>query len=275
MSCVIVSDTGRGLLLTVLGELVLPGGKQAWTQTLIDVLATQQVREKSARQAIARASDRGLLAKEAVGRRTRWRLTEAAEQILHPGAARIYGFGRDTREWDGRWVLLMTSVPERDRNLRYRLATRLQFAGFGSLGGGTWISPWVDQQRAAADIVQAPEHGEIDATSFVAEVGELGSGEALVAQAWDLPELRSGYDQFLAQADRLPTEPVDGESACRELVELVHRWRQFPFIDPDLPAQLLPDDWPGFTAARRFHDLRAARITPTMAWWHARQSAYG
>jgi phenylacetic acid degradation operon negative regulatory protein len=36
---------------------------------------------------------------------------------------------------------------------------------------------------------------------------------------------------------------------------LVHAWRRFPFLDPDLPAELLPSDWP----RRRAHELFVGR----------------
>jgi phenylacetic acid degradation operon negative regulatory protein len=36
---------------------------------------------------------------------------------------------------------------------------------------------------------------------------------------------------------------------------LVHAWRKFPFLDPDLPPGLLPPRWP----RERAHDLFADR----------------
>ena len=38
-------------------------------------------------------------------------------------------------------------------------------------------------------------------------------------------------------------------------VRLVHEWRRFPFLDPDLPGELLPRDWSGYRAAELFHHL--------------------
>jgi phenylacetic acid degradation operon negative regulatory protein len=35
--------------------------------------------------------------------------------------------------------------------------------------------------------------------------------------------------------------------------ELVHEWRKFLFVDPGLPAELLPARWPGVDAAELFH----------------------
>ena len=35
---------------------------------------------------------------------------------------------------------------------------------------------------------------------------------------------------------------------------LVHAWRKFPFLDPDLPPGLLPRDWPRRRALTLFVD---------------------
>jgi phenylacetic acid degradation operon negative regulatory protein len=35
----------------------------------------------------------------------------------------------------------------------------------------------------------------------------------------------------------------------------VHEWRKFPFLDPDLPAEMLPAGWP----RERAHDLFTER----------------
>jgi len=45
----------------------------------------------------------------------------------------------------------------------------------------------------------------------------------------------------------------------------VHEWRRFPFLDPQLPAELLPPQWIGARAAAVFHDRHAA--------WHDKAQA--
>ncbi len=59
----------------------------------------------------------------------------------------------------------------------------------------------------------------------------------------------------------------DGQRAAVDLANLVHQWRRFPFLDPDLPTELLPPDWPGQEAAHRFTDLRGRLLGPARAWW--------
>ena len=52
------APSSRGLLTTVLGEFVLPTGGAAWTRTLLHALDPLGVREKAARQALARLEGR-------------------------------------------------------------------------------------------------------------------------------------------------------------------------------------------------------------------------
>jgi len=252
------ASSTRDLVMTVLGEFVLPSGGSAWTQTLVAALEHLGVRDKSTRQALARMEGRGWLSRERVGRQTRWLLTDQATVLLTQGAERIYGFGRDDRPWDGTWVVLLASVPERDRAARYRMGQGLNWAGFGSIANGVWISPWADQEVAAVSLI-----GQlgVQATSFVAQVGQLGSGEELAQQAWDLPVLHAAYEEFLVGSSMAGSHPVAA------LTGLVHAWRRFPFLDPDLPSEVLPHDWRGRTAADRFAELRAELLTPGRTWW--------
>ncbi len=261
----------RGLLMTILGEYVMPDGGEVWTQTLLEALAGLGVRDKTARQTIARVHERGWLDRTRVGRQTRWHITPALRTLLELGAARIYTFGQQAQEWDGRWLLLLATVPERERSIRYRMNVRLSWAGFGSLGNGMWLTPWVAEESAAADAL-----GELGvaATTFLAELGRLGEGADLASQAWDLPRLRHHYDRFLADAEGLDGRLTDDDDAVRELTTLVHRWRQFPFLDPDLPPELLPPDWPGPRASRRFADLRAELAPRATRWWSRTEQRY-
>ena len=43
--------------------------------------------------------------------------------------------------------------------------------------------------------------------------------------------------------------------------KLVHEWRKFLFRDPGLPAELLPDEWPGYPATE-FFNVESARLLP-------------
>jgi len=97
------ATSARSLLLTVLGEFVLPRPEPVWTQTLIDVLSELGVEQKSARQALARTAAEGLLGSDRSGRRVRWSLSASGRQLLTEGASRIYAFGDEWVTFSNMW----------------------------------------------------------------------------------------------------------------------------------------------------------------------------
>jgi phenylacetic acid degradation operon negative regulatory protein len=117
------------------------------------------------------------------------------------------------------------------------LTTQLAWAGFGSLGGGLWITPHTGREA------QIQAEGPAQLLSFKAELGALGDTAKVIQEAWDLPALRLHYEQFLADFEN-DLDTGNGGAVFAAQTALVHAWRRFPFIDPDLPDDLLPADWP-------------------------------
>jgi phenylacetic acid degradation operon negative regulatory protein len=268
----------RGYLLTVLGEFVLPVGGRVWTAALLDSLGALGVEERTARQAVWRSAERGLLESERIGRRTRWALTDAARRLLSEGTRRIYSLHREPRPWDGRWLLLYVSVPESQRDLRHRMRTRLGWAGFASLGSGTWVSPWIDREIEAREVLN--DLGLASAAkSFIAKPGGIGDVNEMVSSTWPLAEIAAGYGEFLERfgpEDHGSEAPAEsGYDAFVNQVRLVHEWRRFPFLDPDLPGDLLPRDWSGYRAAEVFHRLHEQWRSSAWNWWRERMEASG
>lgn len=257
--------SARSLLLTVLGEFVLPGGAPVWTQVLLDVLGELGVEPKSARQALARTAAEGLLVSDRSGRRVRWALTDHGHRLLSDGAARIYGFGTPAAAWDGQWLVLLASVPESRRQLRHRLRTRLAWAGLGSPAPGVWVSPAPGKQAEVAAALD--ELGlTAQASTFVGTFGEIGRPADVVAQAWDLERVEQAYDEFLADFGPDADRPAPPNVLARQ-VQLVHAWRRFPFLDPELPAELLPERWAGTRAAELFATLHTRWDGPARRRW--------
>jgi phenylacetic acid degradation operon negative regulatory protein len=280
------AKTARGLLFTVLGEFVLQSGGAAWTSAFIDVLGRLGIEEKASRQALMRTSADGWLTPERNGRRTCWRLTSSAEQLLTEGANRIYGFTATRPAWNGRWLLVLARAPETERPARHLLRTRLRWAGLGSPAPGVWLSP--DTGRAAAAESVLAEAGLLaDSQIFLAEHagGELA---AMARQSWDLDQIEQGYEEFLAEFSRpalagpASAEPGPGSGGpasasaghanpaadpLATLTALVHAWRRFPWIDPVLPAELLPDGWSGSRAAALFARERSRLAPAAMSQW--------
>jgi len=263
------SAAARSLLLTVLGEYVLPRGQAVWQETLVEALTTLGYTEQAARQALSRSTRDGWLTAERHGRRARLSLTESTIQLLRSGAQRIYSFGEQW-DWDGRWLVLILRVPEQRREVRHQLRTRLAWAGLGSLGSGVWITPHVEREPELAAAINGEPAAE--ATSFVANLASLGSAQGIAHQGWDLDDVRMHYRQFIDDFSRR-TRPAQPAACFRMQTLLVHAWRKFPFLDPDLPAELLPARWPRTRAHELFIDRHARWQPPAVAYFDELEQA--
>jgi hypothetical protein len=155
----------RSILLTVLGEAVAPYGNTVWQESLVAALTTLGTSAPAARQVVARAMRDGWLTSERVGRRSLLTISESSLKMLEEGRARALVFGA-AADWDGQWLLAAVTVPEEQRELRYQLRTQLGWLGFGSLGNGLWISPHVDHQDDAVELLRSWDES-VNAVVFV------------------------------------------------------------------------------------------------------------
>lgn len=266
------SASARSYLLTVLGEFGLPRDEPVWTATVLDALSRLGVEERAARQALARTSGEGLLVSARHGRRVAWTLTDRGRTLLQEGTSRIYGFMSEHHGWDGRWLVLTVSIPESQRRLRHRLRTQLTWLGLGSPVSGLWVSPDASKSPEAHRVVR--ELG-LDQQSFgwIGPASGIGEESRLMASAWDLDEVEERYLAFLEEfSDRRADSASEAFSAQ---VEIVQAWRRFPFIDPDLPRELLDHDWPGPRAATVFHDRHARWHRQAQQEWDRMQQDAG
>ena len=266
------SASARSLLLTVLGEFVHPRHASVWTATLLEGLVAVGVEEKSARQALTRTASEGLLTSTRHGRRVLWELTPAGVELLEEGTRRIYGFMRRPHPWDGRWLVLSLPIPETQRQLRHRLRTRLTWLGLGSPTPGMWVSPDAGKIDAVHAVVHELGLGE-RAFAWTGGASGIGDENRLLTDSWDLAEVEDRYLGFLTDFEA--RSPASAAAAFVAQVDLVQEWRRFPFLDPDLPRELLDHDWPGPRAAALFHERHDAWHTQAQAEWDRMDRAAG
>lgn len=262
------AESARGLLLTVLGELARTGDGGAWTRTLVELLGGVGVKDKAARQALSRMERPAWLERQRQGRSVRWLLGPELMARLETGGSRIYGFGRKPITWDTSWLLLVPGHTPLERSVDFRLARELRWAGCGPGARGTWICPWVNRRSAVVEALEAHGAGEASGASlFEARLAGLGRDAALASEAWDVAALAQQYESFLGQFEQPATRPGQPFTAACELVVLVHQWRKFPLIDPELPTELLPADWVGHRAAALFAARREELLPQAQQWW--------
>ena len=250
-----VGTTPQHLLMTLLGDYWLGRTEHLPSAALVDLLAEFEISEPSARAALNRLTKRGLLVSSKRGRNTYYGLSPRAVPLLRDTLKRIVAFGtQQATPWDGAWTIVAFSVPETQRQLRHSIRTSLRWLGFAALYDGLWCSPRQEQDAALAVLADLGVHS---ATVMRAEIDARSTVHAL--SAWDLEALRRQYQEFEEEFCPMLDDAQRGTlTASRALVQrtkVMDSWRSFPGIEPDLPVDLLPEDWPRSRMRELFVEL--------------------
>ncbi|GAA3582493.1 PaaX family transcriptional regulator C-terminal domain-containing protein [Amycolatopsis ultiminotia] len=273
------TDAGRAaqprqLIVSVYGFHHRTGGGWLSVATLIELLADVGVDEPAVRSSISRLKRRSIL--EAVRRdgTAGYELSGTALEILREGDERI--FRRERATPDEGWLLAVFSVPEAERHKRHVLRTQLARLGFGTASSGVWIAPAHLHEVTAATLTRL---GLADyADLFRAEHLAFGDARDKVREWWDLDQLDELYTAFLDEHEpalrrwqRRRSTPAD--EAFADYLRVLTGWRRMPYLDPGLPAELLPPGWSGIRAAEVFFALHDR--LETAARTHLRQALSG
>jgi DNA-binding transcriptional regulator PaaX len=233
-------------------------------QALVTLLAALDVAEPTTRMTTASLRRAGWLAASRRGRETLYTPTDELRAAVRARWARL-----DARlgPWDGRWRVVIYTVPETDRSARERVRRTLTRHGFGPLAPATWVSP----HKVALDDVRTELAGEPIArldlltAQVTAETG--GSDSELAARCWDLQAVAAAYRREIAALRAVLADPPgDGETAMVVHLRALADVRRVGAGDPMLPDALRPPGWPGGELREAWTDFCGRVLGPARAY---------
>ncbi|MEV0188886.1 PaaX family transcriptional regulator C-terminal domain-containing protein [Kitasatospora purpeofusca] len=258
------------LIHTVYGEFVRRLGGWISIADLIALMAELDVDAPAVRSAISRLKKAGTLLQErGDGSGTGYRLSPAMGPVFEEGDRRIFRSLEPAELADG-WVVAVFSVPESERAHRHTLRSRLSWLGFGNAAPGVWLAP----ARVLPDARRLLERLGLDAYVHLflsAEYAGFTDLRTAVAAWWDFPAIEGQYAAFtdtwqpaLAARGSARGSGPDPAEAFRDYVPMLTQWRRLPYLDPGLPAPLLPPDWNAVAARAVFTGLHTLLAGPSL-----------
>ncbi|NME04506.1 phenylacetic acid degradation operon negative regulatory protein PaaX [Psychrobacillus sp. BL-248-WT-3] len=246
----------QSMIFTVYGDYIRHYGNKIWIGSLIRLLKEFGHNEQSVRVAVSRMMKQGWLESEKQGNKSYYFLTHRGKVRMEEAANRI--FKLMPNEWDGKWRMLMYTIPEEKRQIRDELRKELLWSGFGSFSSGCWISPNNLEKEVKFLIDKYETHEYVD--FFVSDYKGPKENQALVEKSWPLTEIEAKYKEFIAayshqyivHQSMINDNKMSSADCFVERTRLVHEYRKFLFIDPGLPKELLPEIWNGNHAALLF-----------------------
>lgn len=188
---------------------------------------------RTTRVALTRmAADGDVIAENGV-----YRLTE---RLVRRQAQQDEACSPRTRQWDGSWEMAVVTASARP--LAERVALRKSMVGLrlGELREGVWIRP--------DNLLREPEGAVAEQCTFFR--CHYPDPLELARSIWDLPGWAAEARRLCAELDRVG-ELTTGFMVSAEVLRHL-------LIDPCLPAELLPGDWPGDDLRRRYTEFNAS-----------------
>jgi phenylacetic acid degradation operon negative regulatory protein len=252
----------QDLVITLLGAYLPRRDRRVWSGGLVRLLGELGFSTAAARVALARLAARDLLSRERDGRHIHYLITPRLAALLSEGDQRILSLGRSAGR-DGEWTVLWHVIPDERRLDRGRLARRLRFLGFGPVQDRTWIAAH-NREREVADLLHELELTD-HAGLLVGRPAAALDFAVFAARAWDLDGLARRYRTFVAEFEprlaKAPTAALADKPAFVLRTRLVHAFREFPLLDPELPSDVTQLPEQRSRAVHVFHRLyRALRI---------------
>jgi phenylacetic acid degradation operon negative regulatory protein len=229
----------RHLILSLFGLYARADPQWLSVRSLITLMADLDVDAAATRSSVSRLKKRGVLESAKVGGQAGYRLSASALAVLREGDARIWARPRAAVA-DG-WLIVVFSVPEAERGKRHELRSLLTRLGFGTAAPGVWVAPGTayDETLGALDRAGLAAYTELFRGDY------LGAGDASRPEA-------------------------DPARAFTAYVPMLTAWRRLPYLDPGIPLELLPRDWPGIRAGDLFTELDGRLRDPAAKHAHAR-----
>lgn len=256
----------RSMIFTLYGDYISHYGKEIWIGSLIRLLQEFGHNEQAVRAAISRMNKQGWVQASKKGNKSYYRLTAQGVKRINEAAKRIFKW--QPEEWDGRWRLLMYTIPEDKRYVRDALRQEILWSGFGMLANGLWISPNRLEEEVNSLIVKYDIQSYVH--FFINEYQGPQTNQQLVRDCWDLDDINRHYEAFIdhysrkyaADKKKIEKGEMTNGQCFVERARLVHEYRKFLFIDPGLPAELLPEKWLGSHASSLFANYYKALAKP-------------
>ena len=224
--------TARSVVLSV-----LLGAHPAWASAaeLVRLTSDFDIKEQTLRVALTRMVSAGDLVRSADGYRL-------ADRLLARQRRQDAAIDPKTKPWRGDWTTVVITTIGADARTRADLRNDLLQNRFGELREGVWLRP----ANLVGDLP-----AEVTANARVL-ISRDDDPAGLAAVLWDLPAWITTARQLLDEIGSAPDVPGRFVAAAAIVRHLL--------ADPVLPAELLPDDWPGTQLRQAYSDF-AAELT--------------
>jgi len=242
----------KSLISTVMGDLAMPYGGFVWGETLSDLLKPFGISDRLVRTSIFRLTEDGWLKGTRSGRKSYYSLTDLGASQTKLAESLIYH--REVVPWDGNWTLVFLVIAPVDVEARKQLEQELIWIGFGKVANGVWAHPCIETDVVLDRVRELNLLNKVICMKCQNIEGGVDgfnlNDRDLAVNCLPISDVKRAYQDFIERFRRF--EDVSENMIPYEMlilrILLVDQYRKIVLNDPNLPVELLPEDWNGISA---------------------------
>lgn len=195
------------------------------------------------------------------------RLTTQGDKKIHRDFSLV---ALSKKKWDKKWRVVFFDIEEVSKRTRNRLRSKLKELGFAMLQKSVWITP----HDITIDLNESLVEMGLDQFVFIIEGKALLAGDSkeMVWKIWKLDDLSKKYEEIEKKINKLKqlSSTLDDrrtkrtDESTRTLLgrkeqmrrEIRMSYLQVLLVDPNLPKELLPEDWIGESVKRKLREFK-------------------
>jgi phenylacetic acid degradation operon negative regulatory protein len=240
-------------------------GKDEYTVAdLLYLIQPFQVSETSLRTNLSRMSQRKWVQSRRQGKTVFYRFSPKGRSISVNVAKSFHTL--DWTGWNDTWWGVLFSVPELQKEARYRIRVKLAYYRFASLYAGTWIRPFHEAEHMETHLQKIAKNPHCKMIRFRCS-GAITKKD--VARLWKLTDIHREFKEALTvlsqSGKKLST--LTPERAFVEGMHTSSRIVDILFKDPLLPDCFLPSGWKGRELKQRFKEYNRIVQNRSKPFW--------
>jgi len=275
--CSVGNFSCKSYIVTVFGDVLSQHDDWLWLGSLIEALKPLGYSERLIRTSVFRLVQDDWLQVKKVGRKSFYAFTTSAKLHYEKAARRIYAGTQDN--WHGNWLLVLPSFVSEQAMPAFR--RQLHWLGFSSLSSGVFAHPCIDQTSLEETLKELKLTDSVVVFSCkTIDDSSANVLKVLVQKQWHISELADQYQQLLTSYQALqdkiiakaknqgkyqePSSTITEQQCFLLRTLLIHEYRRVLLKDHELPKQMLPEQWQGFSVHQLVNNLYSDLAQPSL-----------
>ncbi len=240
-------------------------GKEEYTiADLLYLVRPFQVSETSLRTNLSRMSQRKWVQSRRQGKTVFYRFSPKGQSIS-VNVAKSFRT-QDWTGWNDTWWGVLFSVPELQKEARYRIRVKLASYRFAPLYAGTWIRPFHEAENMETYLQNIASNPHCTMIRFQC-MNPITKKDSI--RLWKLADIHREFKEALTilSQSRRTLVKLTPERAFVEGMHTSSRIVDILFMDPLLPDCFLPPGWKGRELKQRFKEYNRVVKNQSKPFW--------